>query len=551
MVRRRGAPGHGHRRSHTLSWRLRLLLLATAVGVLVPYLVPYLRRLELRSYDQRLLEVRLVRGNLLPHRDIRLFGVNEALKLSDPGWDAEREARIVREVLEEAKPAAVWVDPRLLQDVPGVLSTRPPRETPDADGVVRRVDLVQDGKYSPALSLYAALQGSPIVEEGDLVRVGERVFPRRLAVDFPAHGLQRQGATTYHSLEPMSMRLLNDREHRQPVLETLPGTAVLFADHTMEARYVFKTPVGSIEPHQLEFAALDTLLSGWVLKRLPLPVDIALVGLAIFGIAALTFFLHNPVATSIAWLLLAALYWQAAIWFFVHGWWIPVVPVLVGSLVGAAVVAAGQRLRAVQLMTRMLGEERAHMAAAGDAALGGSERPVTILFTNLPNSIKDLEKSDPEESIRARNRYNELATEAVRRHLGWTLDYQGDAQMVGFSVERMDPDHALHAVRAAMDLHEVVSRAYPEESIHCGVNTGPAAVGLVGAPGAKALAAIGDTTNVAARMMGAAMKQQVPVLISAPTYELCSTWIAAHELPPVSLKGKTAQVRVYAVEGER
>jgi class 3 adenylate cyclase len=71
----------------------------------------------------------------------------------------------------------------------------------------------------------------------------------------------------------------------------------------------------------------------------------------------------------------------------------------------------------------------------------------------------------------------------------------------------------------------------------------------VGAPGAKALAAIGDTTNVAARLMGAAMKQKVGVLISKTAHDECAESLQVHQLPAVALKGKTSNVEVYAVEG--
>ena len=176
---------------------------------------------------------------------------------------------------------------------------------------------------------------------------------------------------------------------------------------------------------------------------------------------------------------------------------------------------------------------------------------MTILFTNLPKAILALEQVDPEESIRARNRSGKILTKGVRHTHGRILDYQGDFQMAGFCVEKVDPQHAVNAVKAGLELCRTLKEQYPDENIHCGVCTGPAAVGYVGAPSSKELAAIGDTTNVAARLLGAAMKQNVPVLIAATTYELCSEQLVAEKLPAVSLKGKTNVVEVFSVEAVR
>jgi class 3 adenylate cyclase len=538
-----------------VSWRIRLLLLATAVGVVFPFLLPPLHRLEWKSYDQRLAKVRETRGNQAPSLAIRMFGRDEQTLRKRPDWGPTAELEAVKSITS-AGAARVWVDPKLgMPPTLGVTQVPPLKAPVELDGVVRKLDLAGDGHLAPSLELFAALQGVPaekVVVTDFTVTVGERVLPRLLAVDFPKNELgtaSTEDSSDAAYLEPNPLWLLADPDASKIITQKLSGTAVLISDNDVQARYVMATPVGPLQAHQLEFAALDTMLSGWVLQQPPLLVQLALTTLCILFIASTTFFVQTTSLLITVWLSLTLIYHLLCARAFAAGWWLPEVPVISGGLIAAVIVAVAQRGRAVRLLERLLGAERAQKAAGGEVRLGGSERPVTIVFTNLPEQIKALEKTDPEESIRARNRYNALITPVIRRHLGWVLDYQGDAQMAGFGVEQLDPAHALNAIRAGLELHALLTEQYPGESIHCGVCTGPAAVGLVGAPGAKALAAIGDTTNVAARLMGAAMKQKVGVLISKTAHDECAESLQVHQLPAVALKGKTSNVEVYAVEG--
>ncbi len=519
------------------------------MGVLLTYLLPSLRQLELVSYDLRLRAVRVSRGNVAPSRSIRMLGRSAETYQASASWNDASEQDLVR-VLKQAGAAHIWVDPLLHSTllVDGA-EKRVAYTTlrPDADNVVRSLELATDESLSPAIELFAKLQEVPLesIEVTQTsIKVGTHEFPRVLAVDYPA-----QSATEDY-LKPQSMHLAFAPQN-EDWLKSFEGTAILLVNNTQEARHRFGTPVGDLERYQLEFAALDTLQSGWILYGLPLFWSLVLSVSFSLILAKLTFHSHNIFLPLAVWTIAALLYWELAFQAFVSQWSLPVVPVLIGSLIAMTLVAAIQQFRAFNMMARLLGRERAGAAARGESGLGGAERIVTILFTNLPSAIQSLEQTDPEASIHARNRYGAILTKVVRKHEGWVLDYQGDFQMAGFGVEKLDEQHALHAVRAGLELIKELRLAYPDESLHCGICTGPAAVGLVGAPSAKALAAIGDTTNVAARLTGAAKGQKLDVLIAETTQNLCGESLLSTKLAPVDLKGKTQQVEVYSVEGER
>jgi class 3 adenylate cyclase len=82
-----------------------------------------------------------------------------------------------------------------------------------------------------------------------------------------------------------------------------------------------------------------------------------------------------------------------------------------------------------------------------------------------------------------------------------------------------------------------------------GINTGPAIVGNIGAAEIRNFLAIGDTTNLAARLQTYAPEGSI--VISETTYELIRDRAAVRELGSPALKGKSQSVEVYELLGLR
>jgi class 3 adenylate cyclase len=76
-----------------------------------------------------------------------------------------------------------------------------------------------------------------------------------------------------------------------------------------------------------------------------------------------------------------------------------------------------------------------------------------------------------------------------------------------------------------------------------GLNTGTAVIGTVGATGQRSFAAIGDTTNVAARVQALAEPGQV--LLAGPTYDRIRERVRVVPRGSASLKGRAIAVDVY------
>lgn len=184
------------------------------------------------------------------------------------------------------------------------------------------------------------------------------------------------------------------------------------------------------------------------------------------------------------------------------------------------------------------------------AELGGREAEVSVLFADLAGFTTFSDDRPPIEVVEMLNTYWADAVPTVTEREGGLIErFAGDAILVVFNALDDQPDHAVHAVRAAVEMQQSAEETarghagWPRFRI--GVNTGPAALAIVGGGQQRSFTAIGDTTNVAARLQAAA--QPGSVLIGETTYELVRGEIAAEPHGELELKGKPAPVPVYEV----
>jgi class 3 adenylate cyclase len=184
------------------------------------------------------------------------------------------------------------------------------------------------------------------------------------------------------------------------------------------------------------------------------------------------------------------------------------------------------------------------------ARLGGIERTVSVLFADLQGFTSFSERASPTEVISMLNEYWGVTVPlVVREHGGLIERFAGDAVMVVFNAAIDQPDHALRAVKAALDMQrataETAARRPGWPRFRAGVNTGAALVGNVGAAGQQSFSAIGDTVNVAARLQTAAEPGQV-ILGKGTVAELGAAAVV-ESLGTLDLKGKVQPVEAFAL----
>lgn len=212
--------------------------------------------------------------------------------------------------------------------------------------------------------------------------------------------------------------------------------------------------------------------------------------------------------------------------------------------------AAGEIRRLEDLFKPYLSPQvTARLKADPNAGLlGGETRDVSVLFADLEGFTSFSEGcSEPGEVVEMLNEYWAHAVPAVAEEGGMVERFAGDAVMVVFNAAEDQPDHAARAARAALGLQRAtagLADVRPDwPRFRVGVNSGPAVVGNVGSAEHHSFTAIGDTTNLAARLQTVAHPGQV--VIGARTRAELADGAVAQELAPLAVKGKSQPVQAF------
>ncbi len=188
----------------------------------------------------------------------------------------------------------------------------------------------------------------------------------------------------------------------------------------------------------------------------------------------------------------------------------------------------------------------------GRAALGGEELEVTVLFADLRGYTAFAERRAPAEVVAMLNSAFGVVVPIVFDEGGTVVQFMGDALMAIFNAPHPQPDHALRAARAALAMQHAVGElpdAATRPQFRVGLNSGLALVGNIGGAEMRNFAAIGDTTNLAARLQTYAAAGSIA--IGANTYAHIREQAIVRPLGSPGLKGKSQPVAVYELIGLR
>ena len=186
------------------------------------------------------------------------------------------------------------------------------------------------------------------------------------------------------------------------------------------------------------------------------------------------------------------------------------------------------------------------------ARLGGETRTVTALFADLAGFTTFSETRAPIEVIGMLNTYWAAVVPIIDASGGSIEHFAGDGVLVLFNAFVDQPDHPSRAAECALEIHRVTDEIAARElwpRFRIGVNTGPVVAGNVGAAGRRSFATIGDTTNLASRLMSAAEPGRI--IIGPSTHEQLAP-TATLDLAPlgsIRVKGKRETVDAWVLIG--
>jgi adenylate cyclase len=310
--------------------------------------------------------------------------------------------------------------------------------------------------------------------------------------------------------------------------------------------------------------AIDALLRGRSLEPASTGAAAGITLALAVGISALGAFARMRALVVAASLVVAALVWTT-VDRFAHGLWLPLVqPVLaaalalVGQLSWQYVVEGREKRQVKRLFSRYVPRDvfDVLMAHPERAALGGSRRTMTVLFSDVRGFTAMSEVASPEGVVAQLNEYFSAMVDVLFEHRGTLDKFVGDMVMGLFGAPVDDPDHADHALQAALAMTRALERlnaqwklqGKPTLDIGIGISSGEMVAGNIGSNTIMSYTVIGDTVNLGARLESLNKEYGTRIIVSEATRAALKGQYNLRPLGEVLVKGKSRPVAIYEVK---
>ncbi|NYT63322.1 adenylate/guanylate cyclase domain-containing protein [Alcaligenaceae bacterium] len=423
---------------------------------------------------------------------------------------------------------------------------------PDDDGIVRRAPLVMrhgDGVYaSLTLEMARLALGAPWVRLSTVASAGQKLVTgvhigKQAWAPLDSAGNMlvpyRGGGGSYPYISATRV-LRGDASASE--LAVLKGAMVLVGTSALGLADLRTIPLQTAYPGvEVHVNVLDTLLQAAlghdVFYYRPDWEPAATLSLLLVSGLALTLLLagRSPAAMlglSVAWLFLTIginfAFWHYGRMALPLSMQVLVVVLLASFNIAVGYLRANRQKREIQGMfgqyvppdhvERML----AHPELA---SWQGEHKEMTVLFADIRDFTAMSESLSPVQLKSLLNRYLTAMTAIIFEERGTIDKYVGDMIMAFWNAPLDDPDHAAHAVAAALRMQERMQAlatefqadGLPAFAIGIGVSTGMMNVGDMGSSYRRAYTVLGDSVNLGARLEGVTRYYQTPILVSEAT----------------------------------
>ncbi len=195
--------------------------------------------------------------------------------------------------------------------------------------------------------------------------------------------------------------------------------------------------------------------------------------------------------------------------------------------------------------------------------LGGVRRHITVMYVDVRPMDTFPPGMTPKQQMAMLNRYLALSSTPVHRHEGVIDKYMGTEVMALFNTQ-LNPaeDHAWQAIQAALDMADDFDAFHAQQGesgeqvyYRMGIHSGIATMGNVGSVSRREFTAIGDTVNLAHRLVDLAQRGEI--LISQDVYDQCAGQITTPanritviDRGEITIRGRRQPVRIYQLRRE-
>lgn len=233
----------------------------------------------------------------------------------------------------------------------------------------------------------------------------------------------------------------------------------------------------------------------------------------------------------------------------------PVNPILLRARVNASLEKKRLRDEQRKLFRTFATKEVADELLRTGFSLGGKYVHASVMFADIWSFTSISEKQDPVTTIELLNNFFALIIEAVVGNKGTVNQFEGDGLMAIFGAPVQYDGHREHAVRAALEMVELLKGFNAEQAVQnkvqikigIGIASGRVIAGYTGTQHRATYTCVGDTVNIAARIEGHTRVVDHPILVDQYTSEGLPKDIHMEPLGPMLFKGKQQPIHIFAV----
>ena len=190
--------------------------------------------------------------------------------------------------------------------------------------------------------------------------------------------------------------------------------------------------------------------------------------------------------------------------------------------------------------------------------LGGETKTMTFLFSDIRGftPISEKYKGNPEGLTRLINRFLTSMTDIIIKNGGTIDKFMGDCIMAFWNAPLDNDKHRQLAVKSAIEMQielallnvQLVAEGYPRIHIGIGINTGEALVGNMGSRQRFDYSVIGDAVNLASRLESSSKTLGKTLVIGEDTRHSIETMYPFEYIDSITVKGKTEKIKVYTIK---
>ena len=431
---------------------------------------------------------------------------------------------------------------------------------PEIDGVTRRVPMVVQsaGLLYPSISLETLRVASE--DPSFQVRVTESGIE---AVRIPKFGKITTDQVGRIWVDWSSKPI----EHSASNLPKEFNGAIVIVGLTAKGlNNPIATATGSVYPHYLQAAVLDTLVSNTNIQRPDWADGAEILSLVLLSVMLLFLarYVYAGIITAVL-IVLGSI--GGSYYLFVEFNYLVDVTMLVAGLVLVILHAYGVKFVSEFLQKQQIKKQFGTYLSPAMVEklqknpellqLGGESRELSIMFTDVRGftTISEHYGADVQGLTKIMNRYMTAMTAKIIENNGTLDKYIGDAQMAFWNAPLDEPNHAKMAVKTALEMmeslegfnNEITREGIPAFGMGLGINTGTVVVGNMGSSQRFDYTCLGDSVNLASRLEGQSKPYGVKIVLGALTAEQVKDEYDVVELDCIAVKGKKEGVKIFTL----